>query len=75
MKKINLLVLVVASAGLMTLTGCANKMQTGALVGGGTGALIGSAVSGSSGALVGGAIGAVAGGAIGHNEDKKDRRY
>jgi len=74
MKKLNLTVLVLASASMIALTGCYSKAQRGAAVGAGTGALVGSAVGGSRGAATGAAIGGVAGAAIGHNEDRKDRR-
>ncbi len=75
MKKIHLTIAAMAVTGMVILTGCANKTQTGALVGAGSGALIGQAIGGDTKAtLIGAAIGGVAGGAIGHNEDKKDGR-
>jgi len=77
MKKIKLLVLVVASTGLISLTGCATKAENGALIGAGTGALLGQAIGGNTGAtVIGAGVGAIAGAAIGDNEDRKDRaRY
>jgi len=77
MKKLNLTLLVVASSSLIALTGCANKTQSGALIGAGTGALVGQVVGGNTGAtIIGAGVGAIAGAAIGNNEDKKDRnRY
>ena len=74
MKKIHLTIAAMAITGMVILTGCANKTQTGALVGAGSGALVGSMVGDSKSAAIGAVIGGVAGGAIGHNEDKKDGR-
>lgn len=59
------------------LTGCANKTQTGLLVGGGGGAAVGAAIGSAGGnagkgALIGGAIGLLGGGLIGHAADKSD---
>ncbi|WP_309499920.1 glycine zipper domain-containing protein [Sulfurovum sp.] len=73
MNRLNLTILVLASIGLITITGCANKTQTGAAVGAGSGALIGHAVGGNSGAWAGAAIGGIGGALIGNNEDEKDR--
>ena len=75
MKKLNLLVLTVASIGLITLTGCATKAESGALIGAGTGALLGQAIGGNTGStVIGAGVGAIAGAAIGDNEDQKDRQ-
>ena len=73
MKKLNIKLLVLASASIMLTTGCANKTQTGAAIGAGSGALIGHAVGGSSGAWAGAAIGGIGGALIGNNEDQKDQ--
>ena len=77
MKKINLYMLIFASAGLITLTGCATKAENGALIGAGTGALLGQAIGGNTGStVIGAGVGAIAGAAIGENEDRKDaQRY
>jgi outer membrane lipoprotein SlyB len=73
MKILNTLVLVVASIGIITLTGCATKAENGALIGAGTGALLGQAVGGNTGStIIGAGLGAIAGAAIGNNEDQKD---
>ena len=73
MKKLNLLLLSIASVGLITLTGCASKAENGALIGAGTGALLGQAIGGNTGAtVIGAGVGAIAGAAIGDNEDRKD---
>lgn len=73
MKRFNLTIVVLASASLMLITGCANKTQTGAVVGAGTGALIGHAVGGNNAAWAGAAIGGVGGALIGNNEDQQDQ--
>ena len=73
MKKIHLTIAAMAITGMVILTGCANKTQTGTLVGAGSGALVGSMVGDSKTALVGAAIGGLAGGAIGRSEDNKDK--
>lgn len=73
MKRFNLTLLALACAGLVLTTGCANKTQTGAVIGAGSGALIGHAVGGNSGAWAGAAIGGVGGALIGNNEDEQDR--
>ncbi len=80
MKKLHLATLVVASAAMISMTGCASTGTTtttdGALIGAGTGALIGQAIGGNTGStLIGAAVGGLAGGAIGNNEEKKNRRY
>ena len=74
MKKFNLLLMTVASVGLITFTGCATKTQSGAAIGAGTGALLGQVIGGNTGAtIIGAGVGAIAGAAIGQNEDNKDR--
>ena len=74
MKKINLLLMIVSTVGLIALTGCATKTQSGAAIGAGTGALLGQAIGGNTSAtIIGAGVGAIAGAAIGENEDKKDR--
>jgi len=77
MKKIKLLVLTLATTGLIALTGCASKAENGALIGAGAGALLGQAIGGNTGAtVIGAGVGAIAGASIGDNEDRKDRaRY
>jgi uncharacterized protein YcfJ len=76
MKKLHLATLVIASASMILMTGCANKTQSGAAIGAGTGAILGQVIGGNTAStLAGAAIGGLAGGAIGHHEDKKDRRY
>lgn len=73
MKKLNLILLTVASASFIVLSGCATKTQTGAAVGAGTGALLGQVIGGNTtSTLIGAGLGAAAGGAIGYNEEKKD---
>lgn len=58
--------------------GCANKTQTGALVGGLGGAAVGAGIGSVShgragaGALIGGAVGAIGGALIGNSMDKQD---
>jgi len=75
MKKLHLATLIVASASMILMTGCATKTGTGAAVGAGTGAVLGGIVGGGRGAAVGAALGGVTGAAIGANEERKDRRY
>jgi outer membrane lipoprotein SlyB len=79
MKKLHLATLVVASAALISMTGCVSTgSQTGdgALIGAAGGALVGQAIGGNTGStLAGAAIGGLAGAAIGSNEEKKNRRY
>jgi surface antigen len=60
----------------LTVTGCANKAQSGAGVGALTGGLIGAMVAGDKeeGALIGAVIGGLAGYAIGNEMDKYDRQ-
>ena len=75
MKKFNLYLLVIASIGLISLSGCATKAENGALIGAGAGALLGQAIGGNTGStVIGAGVGAIAGAAIGENEDKKDRQ-
>jgi len=74
MKRIDLLLMIVASVSLISFTGCATKTQSGAAIGAGTGALLGQAIGGNTGAtILGAGVGAIAGAAIGQNEDNKDR--
>ena len=80
MKKLHLSVLLIASASLTLMTGCASTGTStttdGALIGAGTGALLGQAIGHNTGStLAGAAIGGLAGAAIGNNEEKKQRRY
>ena len=71
MKK-EMIALVLALVGAMSVSACQTPQQTGTLAGGaigaGTGALLGSAVSGGSagGAIAGGVIGAGTGALIGN---------
>jgi len=79
-KKLHLTTLLLASAAMISMTGCVSTGTTtttdGALIGAGTGALVGQAIGGNTGAtLIGAAVGGLAGGAIGNNEEKKNRRY
>jgi outer membrane lipoprotein SlyB len=75
MKKLNIVLLTIASIGLIGITGCATKAENGALIGAGTGALLGQAIGGNTGStVIGAGVGAIAGAAIGENEDKKDRQ-
>ncbi|MEJ2504331.1 MAG: glycine zipper domain-containing protein, partial [Gemmatimonadota bacterium] len=62
-------------AVVMLSTGCANRQQTGTLVGAGAGAAVGAAVSKGSiwGALAGAAIGGTAGNLIGRHMDQQAR--
>ena len=77
MKRVKSYIFVIASTGLISLTGCATKAENGALIGTGTGALIGQALGGNTGStVIGAGVGAIAGASIGENEDRKDRyRY
>ena len=77
MKKVNLLFITIISVGLLSLTGCATKTETGALIGAGAGALAGQAIGGNtSSTVIGAGVGAIAGAAIGEHQENKDRyRY
>jgi uncharacterized protein YcfJ len=79
MKRLHLTTLALASAAVISMTGCVSTgSQTGdgALIGAGAGALIGQAIGRDTGAtLAGAALGGLAGAAIGHNEEKKNRQY
>jgi uncharacterized membrane protein len=62
------------------LVGCANKTETGALVGGGSGAAVGGLIGSMSharageGALIGAGVGAIAGALVGHGMDEADKK-
>jgi len=74
LRKIIMMLFVVASMSFVFLSGCENDAQTGALVGGlggaGLGALIGGRHHAGEGALIGGAVGAGGGYMIGNESDK-----
>jgi len=75
MKKLNLLLVTLATAGALTLTGCATKTENGALIGAAGCALLGQAIGGNTGStVIGAGVGAIAGAAIGENQDKQDRQ-
>ena len=80
MKKLHLTTLIVASASMILMSGCAStgtsQTTDGALIGAAGGALVGQAIGGNTGStLAGAAIGGLAGAAIGNNEEKKNRKY
>lgn len=63
-------------ATIVSVSGCAKKWQTGAVVGAGGGAVAGAAVgqvagSTTKGAIIGAVVGGVAGGLIGNEMDKR----
>ena len=61
--------------GVIVLSSCQNKTESGALTGGGIGAATGAMIDGGGpgGFLLGGLIGAIAGGAIGNSMDKESK--
>ncbi len=65
---------------MITLVGCENKAESGALIGGGSGAVAGGLIGSLShgrageGALIGGAVGAIGGALVGHGLDEGDRK-
>lgn len=68
-----------AAALALFLGGCANKAQTGGLIGAGAGAGLGAIIGHQSGhagagALIGGAVGAGGGYIVGNEMDKSDQR-
>jgi hypothetical protein len=74
LRKVVMVLLVVASMSFVFLIGCADNAQTGALVGGlggaGIGALIGGRHHAGEGALIGGTVGAGGGYMVGNEADK-----
>ncbi|HEX3356627.1 MAG TPA: glycine zipper domain-containing protein [Tepidisphaeraceae bacterium] len=62
------------------MVGCANKTETGALVGAGGGAAVGGLIGSMSharageGALIGAGVGAIAGALVGHGMDEADKK-
>ncbi len=67
-----------AAVMAVSVAGCENNQQTGALVGAGTGALLGASLGrGTSGRLlgagIGAALGAIVGSEIGRRLDERDR--
>lgn len=78
-RRVITLLVVLISASMLFVTGCENKAQTGAALGGLGGAAIGAIVGHQSGhagggALIGGAVGAGGGYIVGNEGDKKDTR-
>lgn len=69
-------VLAVAAAALVTMTGCATREQTGALVGAVAGGFLGAGVGAGAGSVIGGVVGAglggLVGGAVGKHFDRHD---
>ncbi|AQT67754.1 Surface antigen [Anaerohalosphaera lusitana] len=65
---------VILSAGVLMMSGCESKSQTGALIGAGAGAGIGQAAGGDTeSTLIGAGIGGAAGYLLGkHQEDKQE---
>ena len=69
---VTILMVVVASLGLVFVLGCESDAQTGALLGTGVGALAGQAIGGDTkSTLIGAAVGAGAGYMVGSEQDKK----
>ena len=65
------ILVVVLLLGVLVLSGCATKAQTGGLIGAGVGAAAGQAIGGDTkSTLIGGAVGAGGGYIIGNEMDK-----
>ena len=60
---------------ILSMSGCATKAGTGAMVGAASGGLIGAMAGNSKTAAVGAAAGAVVGGLVGKSMDEKERGY
>lgn len=63
--------LLIVSAVLLALTGCATNRQNGEVLGAITGAAAGKTLGGTGGAILGAAIGAAAGGNVGQSMDNQ----
>jgi len=63
-----------AAASIMTLGGCQNKTESGALIGAGAGGLAGGLIGGWEGAAIGAGVGALGGAVIGNMMDDSDEK-
>ena len=81
MKTLQITTLAIASAALISMTGCTNpdgslnNTSEKALIGAAGGAIIGGLVDGGRGAAVGAALGGVSGAAYGAHQDSKRQYY
>jgi len=77
MKRISIITLSIAAAGMLLMGGCAETgAEKGALIGAGGGALLGQAVGGDTkSTVIGAALGGIAGAAIGDAQDSKRKYY
>jgi outer membrane lipoprotein SlyB len=66
--------LIVLTLSGLVLGGCANKTESGALVGAGGGALVGGLVGGWEGAAIGAGAGAIGGAVVGNLIDSDDAK-
>lgn len=74
-KILSALLIFTVGFGLVLLTGCETKAQSGALVGGGVGALAGQAIGrDTTGTLIGAGVGTAAGYLLGNEQDKAQQR-
>ena len=62
----------VLAVSLLSLSGCATKSRTGALIGAGVGTAAGYAIGGTKAAVIGAAAGGAGGYMIGNEMDKDD---